>query len=68
MFLETRLKDPTTIMRIGMACLLIALLWPRFVHATGGLSPDWIDGIRGMLFGVAIGMNLLSLTLTRRRG
>ena len=30
----------------------------RFLPVAGGLGPDAIDGARGFLFGLAIGLNL----------
>jgi hypothetical protein len=57
-------------MRIGMLCLLIALVWPRFLPVTAGLSGDMIDGMRGVLIGLSIGLNLWALRLgvSLRRG
>jgi hypothetical protein len=54
-------------MSIGMMCLVIALVWPRCFHATANFSPNLIDGMRGMLFGIAIGMNLWSARLAARQ-
>jgi hypothetical protein len=66
MNLPQRLRNPRTMMRIGMVFLVLALLWPRFIPVTANLGPDAIDGLRGLLFGLAIGSNLLSLGLQRR--
>jgi hypothetical protein len=62
----TQLKTPKTTLRLGMGCLAVALLWPRFLPVTANLGPDAIDGTRGLLFGLAIGLNLLSITLRKR--
>jgi hypothetical protein len=56
MIVKNRAKDPKQIMMMGMAFLLAANLWPRYVHVTGGLGPDAVDGAHGVLMGLAIGL------------
>jgi hypothetical protein len=54
----------------GMALLALALIWPRFLLVTGGLGPDAIDGVRGFLIGLSIGLNLWAvrwISAARRR-
>jgi hypothetical protein len=67
MIFPNRVKDPRAMMSIGMMFLVIALVWPRFFHATANFSPNLMDGVRGMLFGIAIGMNLWSVKLAARQ-
>lgn len=62
-----RQLNPSTAMRIGMTSLIVALMWPRLVHPTASFGPDLSDAAQGLLFGVAIGMNLLSVALNNRR-
>jgi len=50
-----------------MAFLLIALVWPRFLPVTGNLGPDAIDGVRGLLIGLSISLNLWALVLSSRQ-
>jgi hypothetical protein len=66
MILNRRL-NPATALRLGMASLIAALMWPRLVHPTASFGPDLLDAAQGMLFGVGIGMNLLSVLLNRGR-
>jgi hypothetical protein len=66
MVLKNGTRDPNTLMRIGMLCLLVALVWPRFLPVTGGLGGDAIDGMRGVLLGLAIGFNLWAVRLRGR--
>ena len=70
MILQKRLKDPQTMMRIGMVCLMISLIWPRFIHLNFNLGTDLIDAVRGFLLGISISMNLLAVRLKclQRRG
>ncbi|HEX8174920.1 MAG TPA: hypothetical protein VF543_07360 [Pyrinomonadaceae bacterium] len=64
------MKNPKAMIRIGMACLLVCLTWPGFFHFTADLSPALIDGVRGFLLGVSIGLNLWAVRLIcrQRRG
>jgi hypothetical protein len=60
-------KTPQNMMRIGMVCLLLSLIWPRFIHLTFNLGPDLIDGVRGFLLGISISMNLWAVYLKCRQ-
>jgi hypothetical protein len=70
MILKSHAKDPKQLMMLGMAFLVPALLWPRFVPLTGHLGSDAIDTIRGVLVGLSIGLNLWAAMLggRQRRG
>jgi type III secretory pathway component EscT len=61
------MKNPKAMIRIGMACLLIFSIWPRFLPFTANLKPELIDGVRGVLLGVSIGMNLWAARLACRQ-
>jgi hypothetical protein len=67
MILRSHAKDPKQLMMLGMAFLVPALLWPRFVPLTGNLGTDAIDGIRGVLIGMSIALNLWSARLVGRQ-
>ena len=66
MIVRHQAKDPRPIMMMGMACLVLGLAWPRFLPVTGNLGPDVIDGVRGVLMGLAIGLNLWAARLGGR--
>jgi sorbitol-specific phosphotransferase system component IIBC len=70
MIFTNREKNPQAMLMVGMASLAIALIWPRFLPVTGGLGPAAIDGLRGVLIGVSIGLNLWAARLggVKRRG
>jgi hypothetical protein len=42
MIYPNRLKHTRTLMPIGMLCLVIALICPRYIARLG--RPDWSDG------------------------
>jgi hypothetical protein len=67
MSLRNRLKDPTTSMRAGMVFLILASLARWFLHPSAGLSANVVDATTGLLYGVAIGLLLLSLAMGRGR-
>ena len=55
------LRRPSFTLRAGLACLVLSNLFGFFAPRTHLASPDWIDGIHGMLLGMSIGLLLLSL-------
>ena len=67
MILKHGAEDPRLLLRLGMVFLLIALVWPRFLSVTGNLGPDAIDGVRGLLIGLSISLNLWALVLSSRQ-
>jgi hypothetical protein len=60
------IEDSKQLMRIGMVFLGVGLGWPRFLPVTGSLGPDAIDGIRGLLLGLGIGLSLWAAMLGGR--
>ncbi|MFZ0817897.1 MAG: hypothetical protein WAM78_20400 [Candidatus Sulfotelmatobacter sp.] len=44
----------------AMACLGLAILLPDFFHPATRSGKDLSDGLRGLLFGVSIGINLMA--------
>jgi hypothetical protein len=57
-------KDRSTIMRMGMACLLLGNLLHYFIRPAGQLGQDVVDGGFGLLLGLAIALLVLSLRRT----
>src|SRR5262245_11848249 len=66
MSFKERMNDRTTIMRLGMSCLIVFSLL-LFLHPTTDRSFDVLDGVRGLFLGLSIGFNLWSVRLTRAR-
>jgi len=67
MIFPNKWKNPNTTMFFGMVFLSLALVSQRFVHLSAVLGPGWTDGLRGLLFGISIGMNLWSVRLGARQ-
>ena len=51
-------EKPSTLLRLGMAFLIVALVGQRFVHPTPGFGEDAIDALRGLCFGLSFGFNI----------
>ncbi len=66
MTLGRRLDNPKPLIVAGMAVLAVAESWPRMLPIGRELGPDWIDGIRGALFGIAIPLLLRAAWLNGR--
>jgi hypothetical protein len=54
-----KLKNPSTLMMIGMTCLATSST-PSLLHLGTKLNPDALDFARGALIGLSIGFNLLA--------
>ena len=61
MILGKRMHDRSFLIRIAMACLLLALFSQWFLHPTANFGEGVMDGTRGLLFGLSIAFNLLAL-------
>lgn len=61
MSFRERMKDPNLVMRLGLVFLIIALLANRFIHPAAIVNDGWTDGIKGLFYGLAIGLMLLSV-------
>jgi len=66
MILKKPLDSPKPLMMIGMVFLALGQAWPRLLPVTGNLGPDAIDGIKGLLLGIAFGMLAWSVILSKR--
>ena len=64
---RNRLQDPKAMRSMGAALLAIAIVWPMLFHPAAGVALNLIHGVRGMLFGLSIALNLLAFRLTARR-
>ena len=53
---------------LGCLCLSMGLLLRLFVHPSGNVGRNWLDGVAGMLIGMSIAINFLAFRSTRRCG
>jgi hypothetical protein len=67
MILPDRWKNSRLIMPIGMLCLASSLALPWFVHPVSAAARKWTDGLRGLLLGLAIALNLLAVRRKARQ-
>ena len=63
MIFRDETRDPKRVLRIGMLFLAVSIVWPRFLPITGHLSVDAVDGIKGLLLGVSLGLMIWAARL-----
>jgi hypothetical protein len=54
-------RDRQTMMSIGMIALILANISHFLIHPAGHSAQEFSDGFYGVLIGISIGCNLLSL-------
>lgn len=59
-------RNPSTLWRWAMVCLLAFFALPLLMRIVPLASPDLVDGIRGALLGVTLGLMVLTGVLKRR--
>jgi hypothetical protein len=67
MCVRNRRNKPAGMIPIGMMFLVFGILWQMLIHPAGRAARNWSEAVRGMLFGISIGINLLSYWILRRR-
>jgi hypothetical protein len=67
MLLQSRTRHLKALMPIGMLCLAVAIMWPNFIHPSSQAGKNWMEGLRGMLFGISIALNLGWVWLANRQ-
>jgi hypothetical protein len=50
---------------IGMIFLVIGILWPKIIHTASYAGQNWDDFVRREVFGLAIGMLLMTVIRLR---
>jgi hypothetical protein len=66
MCFQNQQTKPAGMIPIGMMFLVLGILWPMLIHPVGQVSRNWSEAVRGMLFGISIGVNLWSCWMVRR--
>ena len=64
--LRAPIKNPRTIIRIGLVCLALAGLSLSFLPRHTGLSADLTDAMTGCLYGIAISTLLIGIWRKQR--
>ncbi|MGA8215060.1 MAG: hypothetical protein WB799_15805 [Candidatus Sulfotelmatobacter sp.] len=62
------MNKPAGLIPVASMCLVIGILWPYLFHPATLLGKDLGDGLRGLLFGASIGINLMAVRSARRQG
>ena len=67
MRIGNRMNKPAAWIPIASMCLVVGILWPYLFHPTTTFWKDASEGLRGLLFGASIGINLMAARLARRQ-
>ena len=67
MCIGNRRNKSTALIPVASMCLVMGLLWPNLFHPATPLGKDLSDGLRGLMFGASIGINVMAIRLGRRQ-
>ncbi len=62
-----QVKNPRTLISLGMMFLAVAGMARLFLHPGPHLSANGVDGMIGFLYGLSIGTLLLGIRMQRRQ-
>jgi hypothetical protein len=62
-----KLKEPRSLVAVGMSCLVIALLLPEFFHPVRQSGINATHFFRGLFLGISIVLNLAAARLGARQ-
>ena len=65
MRIGNRMNKPVAWIPVASMCLVVGILWPYLFHPTTSFWKDASDGLRGLLFGASIGINVMAIRLGR---
>ena len=55
MIMKKEIQNPKPLVRIAMVFLALSAAWPRLIPYGRSLGTDVVDGVKGLLLGLAIG-------------
>ena len=67
MLFKNHRQNPAALIAMGMSCLAVGVLWPDIVPHIANIGPNLSHFLRGLLFGVSLAMNLMSIVISRRQ-
>ncbi len=67
MTFRNRSKKPAGLIPVAMMFLVIGILWPNFFHPTTQLGKNWSEGLRGLMFGLSVGINVMAVVRAGRQ-
>jgi type II secretory pathway component PulF len=62
-FPEKMIPVAMAFVAVGMSILIIGIIWPRFSPSVSHSGTDWNDFFRGLMFGIAIAMEVTGVVL-----
>jgi hypothetical protein len=67
MCFRNRTSKSAGLIPVAMMFLVVGILWPNFFHPTTQLWKNWGEALRGLMFGVSLGINLMAVRLASRQ-
>jgi len=67
MNLRNPMQVPKVMIPIAMMFLIAGILWPYFFHPASQVAENWSHGLRGLLFGISFGINLMAIRQAARQ-
>lgn len=67
-YFRNAVKNPQTMIRIGLLFLVLASFARMFLHPGPHFSRGMVDGILGFLYGISIGLLILGLRKRQQCG
>lgn len=61
-------KQTRALIPVAMMFLVMAVVFPWFLHPLTSLGLNWSHGVRGLLFGLSFGTSLAAILRARQRG
>jgi hypothetical protein len=58
---EKMIPVAMTFIVVGLSILAVGIAWPRFSPEVPHLGTDWNDFFRGLMFGIAIAMEVVGV-------
>jgi hypothetical protein len=67
MCIGKRTNKAAGLIPVGMMFLVVGILWQNLFHPTTQSWKNWSDGLRGLMFGLSIGISLSAACLAGRQ-
>jgi hypothetical protein len=64
---KNRTNKTAGLIPVAMMFLVFGILWPNLFHPATQSWKNWSEGLRGLMFGLSLGINLMAVMLAGRR-
>jgi hypothetical protein len=67
MAFRNQTKKPAGMVRVAATFLVVAIVWPYSIHPTTKPWTVLSEGVRGTIFGICVGINIIAALQARRQ-